>query len=59
MFNVCDDNITNLSLRCVHKCLDLFMQSFTDFVFLTLYYYGVKSKKVTLSGQQRKEGASK
>ena len=59
MFNVCDDNITNLSFRCMQKCLYLFMQSFTDSVFLTLYYYGLKSKKVTLSGQQKKEGASK
>ena len=59
MFNVRDDNITNLSVRCMQKCLELFMQSFPDFVFLTLYYYGVKCKKVTLSEQQRKEGASK
>ena len=59
MFNVRDDNITNLSFRYMQKCLHLFMQSFTDSVFLTLYYYGVKSKKVTLSGQQRKKGASK
>ena len=58
MFNVCDDNITNLSLRCMQKCLHLFTQSFKYFVFLTLYYYGVKSKKVTLSGQQRKKGVS-
>ena len=59
MFNVCDDNITNLSFRCMQKCLQFFMQWFRDSVFLTLYYYGVKSKKVTLSGQQRKKGASK
>ena len=51
MFNVCDDIITNLSFRCMH----LSMQSFTDSVFLTLCYYGVKSKKVTLSEQQRKK----
>ena len=43
MFNVCDDNITNLSFRCMQKCLHLFMQSFTDSVFLTSYYYAVKS----------------
>ena len=42
----------------MQKCLHVFMQSFTDSVFLTLYYYGVKSKKVTLSGQQRKKGVS-
>ena len=48
MFNVCDDSITNLSYRCMQKGLHLFMQSFTDSVFLILYYYGVKSKKVTL-----------
>ena len=59
MFNVCDDSITNLSFRCMQKCLNLFMQSFTDSVFLTFYYYGVKSKSVTLSEQQRKNGASK
>ena len=59
MLNVCDDNITNLSFRCMQKCLHLFMQSFTDSVFLTLYYYGVKSKNVTLSRQPRKNGASK
>ena len=58
MFNVCDDNITNLSFRCMQKCLHRFMQSFADSVFLTLYYYGVKSKKVTFSGEQRKKGAS-
>ena len=59
MFDVCDDNITNLSFRRMQKCLHLFMQNFTDSVFLTLYYYVVKSKKVTLSGQQRKKGADK
>ena len=59
MFNMCDDNITNLSLRCMQKCLHLFTQSVTDFVFLTLYYYDVKSKKVTLSGKKRKKGGSK
>ena len=55
MLNVCDDNITNLSFRCMQKCLHLFMQSFRDSVFLTLYYYDVKSKKVNPSGQQRKK----
>ena len=59
MFNVCDDNITNLNFRCLQKCLHLFKESFTDSVFLTLYYCGVTSKKLTLSGQQRKKGASK
>ena len=59
MFNVCDDNLTNWSYRCMQKCLHLIMQSFGDSVFLTLYYYGVKSKTVTHSGQQRKKGASK
>ena len=53
------DNITNLSFRYMQTCLHLFMQSFTDSVFLALYYYGVKSKKVTLSGQQRRKGVSK
>ena len=55
MLDVCDDNITNLSFRYMQNCLHLFMQSFTDAVFFTAYYYGVKSKKVTLSGQQRKK----
>ena len=59
MFNVRDDNITNLSFRYMQKCLHLFMQSFTDSVFLTLYYYDVKSKKVTRNRQQSKKGASK
>ena len=59
MFNVCDDNITNLSFRYIQKCLHLFMQSFTDSEILTLYYYGVKSEKVTHCGQQRRKGASK
>ena len=61
MLNVCDDNITNLSFTksVMQKCLHLFMQSFTDSVFLTLYYYDVKSRNVTRSGQQSKKGTSK
>ena len=58
MFNVCDDNITNLSFRYMQKCLHLFMQSFTDSVFSALYYCDVKSKKVTRNGQQNKKHAA-
>ena len=59
MFNVWDDSVTNLSFRCIQKSQHIFLQSFGDSVFLTLYYYGGMSKKVTLSGQPRKKGASK
>ena len=50
LISMCDDNKNNLSFRCMQECLQLFMQIFTYSVFLTLYYYGVNSKKVTLSG---------
>ena len=63
MLRVCDGNITNLSFRCMQKCIHLFMQSFTDSVFLTLYYYGVKSKKdkkrQNTQWTTEKKGASK
>ena len=36
MFNVSDENTTNLTFRCMQESLHLFMQSFTDSVFLIL-----------------------